>query len=236
MSLVVFDTETSGLPAFGKAADAPGQPRVVQLAAIHADMDFNPITEYQAIVRPDGWVVDPGAARVHGITTERALAEGVPILEVITRCDELMHLAKAICAFNIRFDNKFLRGERRRLGRPDLFGHWPEIDAMHISTPVCALPPTPAMVKAGRMHHKTPNLGEAFRILTGQPFEKAHDALEDCRATLAVLRALKARGVAIVAKRPESIKPEIAQRPAPNDNTAALMPMPSDDDPTGLGL
>lgn len=211
MSIAIFDTETSDMLKFNLAADAPGQARIVQIGVILADMEFNPIREYEAIIKPDGWTVQTGAFNVHGISTEHALAYGRPAAEVLPEVDAIMLEARAIGAFNIRFDNKFLRGERRRLGRPDLFGHWPEVDAMHISTPVCQIPPTVKMIKAGRKNFKTPNLGEAFSMLTGNPFEKAHNALEDCRATLAVLRALKARGVAIVAKRPESIKGEDRQ-------------------------
>ena len=51
----------------------------------------------------------------------------------------------------------------------------------------CALPPTMAMVRAGRNHYKTPNLTELYTKCFDKKFSNAHSALADCRAVLEIV-------------------------------------------------
>ncbi|MGK2878372.1 MAG: exonuclease domain-containing protein [Solirubrobacterales bacterium] len=72
------------------------------------------------------WLADPGipipdgAARVHGITTERAQDEGRPSAEVVTEVVEKLasEISKGVpvVAFNARYDLTMLDREARRLG------------------------------------------------------------------------------------------------------------------------
>lgn len=98
-----------------------------------------------------------------------------------------------------------IRGERRRLGREDRFGVLREFDPCRAATGPCNLPPTPAMMRAGRNYNKTPNLSEACQILLGRPHDKAHDAMADCLATIDVTRCLRDQfGVDIRGEFPQS--------------------------------
>ena len=97
--------------------------------------------------------------------------------------DKLFAAATQSIAFNIKFDDKLLRGERRRLGRPDGFGIVPVFCCMKGSTPLCKIAPT-AKMRAARMdHYKTPKLSEAVRILLNREHEGAHRAMADTLAT-----------------------------------------------------
>ena len=80
-----FDTETTGVPRNYKApsSDTRNWPRLVQLAWILTDENGNRIHTGNQIVKPDGFVIPADAAKVHGITTQRAMAEGIPLNEVI---------------------------------------------------------------------------------------------------------------------------------------------------------
>lgn len=72
------------------------------------------------------WLADPGveipegAARVHGITTEKARAEGRPAAEVVSEIVETLanEVAKGtpVVAFNARYDMTMLDREARRHG------------------------------------------------------------------------------------------------------------------------
>ena len=76
------------------------------------------------------WLVDPGveipagAAAVHGITTERARAEGVDpaeaIAEIVLLLADQLRQGVPIVAFNARFDLTCLDREARRHGIPPL--------------------------------------------------------------------------------------------------------------------
>lgn len=100
-----FDCETTGVPAKGLKWDADFNqfPHVVQLAWAFGDK------ERSFIIKPDNYEIPPETTAIHGITTERAIAEGVPFAEVI---DEFLTDAAAaplVCAHNIYFDTSMLK-------------------------------------------------------------------------------------------------------------------------------
>ena len=183
MNILFFDTETTGIPRWDLPADHADQPRIVDLAGVLCDDSGVEIGRFESIVKPDGWTVHEGAAKVHGITTEIALKEGRPIAEVLDGFDALVAQAGLLVAFNLRFDDKLLRGERRRLGRPDGFGTVPVFCAMKGATPLCKIEATKKMKGAGFNKFKTPKLSEAVTILLEREHAGAHRAMADAIAT-----------------------------------------------------
>jgi DNA polymerase-3 subunit epsilon len=115
--LAAFDIETTGVDV--------GLDRVVTAAVSLTDGD--------RLVESANWLVDPGvdipngATRVHGITTERARAEGrVPaeaIDEIVTALANRMQEGVPVIAFNARFDLTVLDREARRFGVRPLLEH-----------------------------------------------------------------------------------------------------------------
>lgn len=186
-----FDTETSGIPQWHLPADHATQPRVVDLAGLLCDHGGAEVARFESLVKPEGWEIPKGAADIHGITTEMALAEGRPIAEVLDGFDALLARATLLSAFNIRFDDKLLRGERRRLGRPDGFGTVPVFCIMKGCTPLCKMPPTPKMVRAGFDKYKPPKLSEAVQILLKREHVGAHRAMADVVSTRDLYFALR---------------------------------------------
>lgn len=183
MNILFYDTETTGIPDWALPADHESQPHIVDLAGLLCDESGNEVGRFEALVKPEGWKVDPGAAKIHGITTEIALKGGLPIAEVLDGFDTLVAKANMMCAYNIRFDEKLLRGARRRLGRLDGFGTIPVFCCMRGATPVCKMPPTGKMVKAGYGKFKSPKLSEAVQILLKREHVGAHRAMADVLAT-----------------------------------------------------
>ena len=80
-----FDTETTGLPKNWKAPvhDLSNWPRLVQLAYLLYDNSGNLVLSADRIVKPEDFVVPVSASAIHGITHERACAEGSPLSEVL---------------------------------------------------------------------------------------------------------------------------------------------------------
>ena len=84
---LIFDTETTGLP---KRWDAPitdtnNWPRCIQIAwQLHDDMG-NLIEHQDYLVQPDGFNIPYDAERIHGISTELAQAEGIPLIDVLEK-------------------------------------------------------------------------------------------------------------------------------------------------------
>ncbi len=189
--LLFADSETTGLPQWNLPADDPSQPRVVDLAGLLCDADGKEVGRFESIVKPEGWTVPDEAAAIHGITTEIARARGRPIAEVLDGFDALLAQASMLVAYNVVFDCKLLRGERRRLGRPDGFGTTPVFCCMRGAMPVCKMPPTGKMVKAGFSKFKTPKLGEAVQMLLGREHVGAHRAMADVVATKDLFFAMR---------------------------------------------
>ena len=77
--ILFFDTETTGVIPRGLEHSplnyAQRYPRIVQLS--WQVCDGPTVKEGDFIIRPDGFTIPDEAAAVHGITTERAIAEGV---------------------------------------------------------------------------------------------------------------------------------------------------------------
>lgn len=173
MSTILFyDTETNGLPRWDLAADDPAQPRLVDLGAILCDADTGAeLARFESIVRPDGWTIGADMVKIHGITQAIAMRVGKPVDQVLDAFDLLERRANTIATYNLRFDEKVMRGERRRLGRPDGFGMIPVFCCLKGARALCKLP-----------KGKPPKLAEAFEILVGRKHEGAHRAIVDARA------------------------------------------------------
>ncbi|CAM4091584.1 Exonuclease domain-containing protein [Bordetella tumbae] len=191
-----YDTETSGLPIFSAPSEDPGQPHIVQLAAALVDLDTREtLASLDVIVRPDGWEIPDAVAAVHGITTERAAALGVPESLALSLFLEMWSACSRRIAHNEQFDARIIRIAQHRAG--ELEG---ELEAWkggaaectaRLATPIVKCPPTAKMVAAGRNHYKTANLSEAVLHFTGKPLENAHSAMTDVKGCMDVYFAIQ---------------------------------------------
>lgn len=190
-----YDTETTGLPLFKEPSEHPDQPHIVQLAACLVDLNTRKlINSMDVIIRPDGWVIPDDVAKIHGITTERALNEGVPEASAIGVFMDMWAQARTRIAHNEQFDARILRIALMRFEDDAVADHWKAGHAectAKLATPICQIPPTEKMVKAGFNKYKTANLREAYRHFMGRDFENAHSAMADVRACMEVYFAIK---------------------------------------------
>ncbi len=184
MSILFFDTETTDLPNY-KSPPGPHQPHVVQLAAVLlADGVERPLV---TLVQPAGWQIHPKAQETHGITLERAAAEGRPIADVVAEFDEMLSQATLVVAHNIKFDRLLMESEYLRLGRRP---RWPRtFCTMLTCTDIVRLP-------ARWGGFKWPSLDEAYRHFFNRPLAGAHDALADVRACIDIFHHLARTGIA----------------------------------------
>ncbi|NML24300.1 3'-5' exonuclease [Zoogloea dura] len=195
MNLKLFyDTETTGLPDFKAPSESAHQPHIVQLAALLVDMNTREtIQSMDVIIRPDGWTIPDDVAAVHGITTEHAAEVGIPERLAVEMFMELWCRRPRI-AHNQQFDARIVRIALLRHQNQEAADDWKagaaECTAI-LATPICALPPTEKMKAARRFHHKTPNLGEAYRHFTSKELENAHSAMADVLACRDVYFAIK---------------------------------------------
>ena len=185
-----FDTETVGLPKDyeAPASDTLNWPRMVQLSWILTDNQGNVLSTHDCIVRPDGFVVPEKAASIHGITTERALAEGAPLDSVLSVFLQTLDSAEYIVGHNISFDIHVVDAELIRRGHDARLTPMKAYCTMLAGTDYCKLP-------GNYGHYKWPKLQELHKKLFGTEFDDAHNSAADVDATCKCFWEMRRRKV-----------------------------------------
>ena len=116
--ILVYDTETTGLPRDWNAplTDGDNWPRLVQLAWQLHEPNGKLVSRGNHTVRPDGFTIPYNAAKVHGITTERALEVGVPLADVMAAFGQDLDRAEYVMGHNVGFDVNIVGAEWIRMG------------------------------------------------------------------------------------------------------------------------
>jgi len=174
---LTFDTETTGLPSNWKApiTDVNNWPRMVQVAWLNHDAEGNLINKHSHIIRPEGYRIPQGAARVHGITTERAMVEGEDLAEILQFFANDVANAEYLIAHNMSFDEKIIGAELIRKSIDHQLFSKNRLCTKELSTNYCAIP--------NHYGYKWPTLSELHIKLFGEDFGDAHDAFADAEAT-----------------------------------------------------
>lgn len=185
-----FDTETTGIPNDYKApcTNIDNWPRLIQLGWLLTDAVGRILSEGNHIVRPDGFEIPKAASDVHGITTEFALENGKPLLDVIFAFGADLNQADCMVGHNLDYDLHIVGAEYVRLGYDSriMFAR-PTLCTMQATIQFCNIP--------GRFGPKWPKLMELYTKLFGQEFDGAHDAMADIVATKDCFFELIRRGV-----------------------------------------
>lgn len=190
LPFLCLDTETTGVD--------PLNDRIVQVAAVIVRADYTvvgPPSRYEAIVNP-GRDIPAGAAEVHGISTERAKAEGVEPREALNQVAYLVHQAVIsewpVVIYNARFDWPLLLAEADRHG---------------VDFPAAAFILDPFILdkladKWRKGKRRLTNVAEHYGIELG---DDAHDASADAIAAGRVMRAILTRHPDLAEQTPAGI-------------------------------
>lgn len=184
-----FDTETTGLPRNYRAPveDLDNWPRMIQIAWHLIDGSGHELQAKDHIIKPDGFIIPDEAAKVHGITNERAALEGIPLRQALKEFLGSLHDTRTIVCHNLDFDQRIVQAEFLREEMDfDLF-EMPGICTMRSSTDFCKIP--------GPYGYKWPRLQELYNELFGSSFDDAHDAAADVGALVECFFELKRKGV-----------------------------------------
>lgn len=191
--ILFYDTETTGLPLWHEPSDDPRQPHLVQLAAALVDTETRQtVQSMDVIIRPEGWEIPDDVAKIHGITTERAQAIGVPedlALNMLLSLWESGATPRLRAGHNESFDARIIRIACKRYHDDEIADYWksgPAECTARMAAPIVNLPPTERMLATGRNHAKTPNLGECVQHFFGETLEDAHSAMVDVQACMRV--------------------------------------------------
>jgi DNA polymerase-3 subunit epsilon len=178
--ILAFDVETTGLPVKGQPPEHPGQPHIVQLAAILLEDSGRERASVCLIVKPDGYVISDKVSAIHGIDMGIAKTCGVPLVVAMGMFSNMCKLAATHIAHNAEYDELCILAAFHRVKRP-----CPPLNircTKDMSSPLLNLPPTEKMKAAGFGNKpKAPSLAECVRFFFNEEIDGAHDALVDTK-------------------------------------------------------
>ncbi|GFZ82052.1 DNA-directed DNA polymerase [Aquaticitalea lipolytica] len=177
---LIFDTETTGLPKRWDApiSDLDNWPRCIQIAwQLHDDLG-NCIEHQDYLVQPEGFNIPYDAEKIHGISTELAQEQGVPLADVLEKFNAALNKTKFVVGQNVGFDLNIMGAEFIRADIANKLQELPVLDTCTEHTAeLCQLP-------GGRYgKFKLPTLTELHEFLFNVPFAEAHNATADVEAT-----------------------------------------------------
>jgi len=177
---LIFDTETTGLPKRWDApiTDTDNWPRCIQIAWQLHDGLGNCIEHQDYLVQPDGFNIPYDAEKIHGISTELAQEQGIPLAEVLEKFNEALGKTKFVVGQNVKFDLNIMGAEFVRGVVANPLQELPVLDTCTEHTAsLCQIP-------GGRYgKFKLPTLTELHEFLFNKPFSEAHNATADVEAT-----------------------------------------------------
>ena len=177
---LIFDTETTGLPKRWDApiTDTDNWPRCIQIAWQLHDAMGNVVEHEDYLVQPEGFNIPYDAEKIHGISTDLAQQQGVPLAHVLEKFNAALAKTTFVVGQNVGFDLNIMGAEFHRGGVTNNLQELPVLDTCtELTANLCKLP-------GGRYgRFKLPTLTELHQFLFNAPFSEAHNATADVEAT-----------------------------------------------------
>lgn len=184
MKVLVFDTETTGLP-IGKNPsiyEMDKWPYIVQLSYIFYDTETKRTLECgdDIIKIPEKVVVSPESIAIHKITPAHCKELGVPIKEAFARFNNCLQECDIVVGHNISFDKRLIMVESMRNQIKQYFTimgeRKPEYCSMKNTIDLCKIS---VIGQTGIEYFKYPKLSELHKHLFNVVPEGLHNALAD---------------------------------------------------------
>jgi DNA polymerase III epsilon subunit-like protein len=176
MKLLIFDTETTGLPKTRKSfEEGPDNwPHIVSISWVIYDVDHDCIEKQRRyIIQPMGWEIPEVVVKIHGISEIKARIQGHPLKDVMV--EFMSENFDVLVAHNLEFDyNVICSAIKYDLDMPFNGFRKIKICTMELSRDICKL-------KGMFGKNKSPKLSELYEYtFKRQPIPSAlHDSLYD---------------------------------------------------------
>ena len=184
MKVLVFDTETTGLPTERNPSimEPNKWPYVIQLSYILYDTELKMMLEKKddLIKIPLGVVITPGSEAIHHITHSMCEANGIPMLDALNMFNKTLDKADVVVGHNLSFDKRMLMVESIRLNKYQRFTvkgvSKPEYCTMKKTVDFCKIEVTNP---SGEPYYKFPTLSELHHKLFATLPNGTHNAIAD---------------------------------------------------------
>ena len=185
MKILVFDTETTGLPQGRNPSilETEKWPYIVQISWILYDTNTGNYSIVDHIVDCEVAIPEE-STKIHGISERRASLKGIPIWEALNDFDIALQQCDLVVGHNISFDKRVCMVEAIRRKRKQYFTRdgvkKPEFCTMKQTKEMCNL--TKINCK-GDTYVKFPTLSELHNHLFGFIPKGTHDSMADVLIT-----------------------------------------------------
>ena len=177
MKVLVFDTETTGLPVErnGSIYNSFNWPYIIQLSYMIYDSETNALIglEDDYIDIPTNVMIDPESVKIHNITSDK-LRNGINIVQALEKFNSHAEKVDLLVAHNVSFDKRMLMVEGIRnnikVSITDTYC------TMKNSINLCKIETTS---RSGEKYFKYPKLSELYMTLFETEPKNTHNALVD---------------------------------------------------------
>lgn len=178
MKVLIFDTETSGLPEGKNPSIYETQkwPHIIQLSYIIYDSETNDIVtlEDDYISIEDDVIIQPESQKVHNISRELLSSKGIPIEHALEKFNRFSDMSDVLVGHNVSFDKRMVmvEGIRNKI-------------RMNIHDTYCTMKNSVELCKIQRFwpngdtYFKYPTLSELHDELFKKIPKNTHNALID---------------------------------------------------------
>jgi DNA polymerase III epsilon subunit-like protein len=187
MKILVFDTETTGLPVSYNSplSDLSKWPFIIQLSYIVFDTIKKEVLAFKdhIIKLDDNCLITPESIAVHKITRERSQQDGIPIQIALEEFSTIIATVDIIVGHNIVFDKNMLTVEfQRNQLKNSLYRDGipvPEFCTMIQTVDKCKLPFQNKRKYNSQRDYKWPTLTELHYHLFNSIPNGTHNAIAD---------------------------------------------------------
>jgi len=194
MKVIVFDTETTGLPKNPTSEPSENNlsewPYIVQISWVMYDTETSEIIEESdnIINVPYGVEISEESAKIHKITNEISKTKGVNLCEVIDKFMINFDNSELVVAHNMAFDQNVLKAELLRMLKNKeelkIQNYYEKIltsnkmyCTMQETIDICSI--KAKYLKSGKEYVKFPTLAEVHNFYFGYNPSNLHNALVD---------------------------------------------------------
>lgn len=186
MKILVFDTETTGLPEKNANFNELNKyPYIIQLSYILYNIENNDIIIKDNYVKIDDSIkISKGSYEIHKITNELLKEKGKSIKDILNEFNELLNEVDMIVGHNLSFDKNLIIVECMRNNIKNNMIDKKEYCTMLNTRKLCNII---KYDKFNRSYYKYPKLNELYNILYKDEKineDKLHNSLYDVLITL----------------------------------------------------
>lgn len=184
MKVLVFDTETTGLPEENNISilDTFRWPYIVQLSFIYYDSEINHVIDYydNVIKLPDNITIPEDSINIHGITNEAMREKGISIRKALKKFNDILKDSDIVVGHNISFDKRMIMVEciRNKISQYFTRGEnkKPEFCTMKNSKNICKIK---IVNFKGEEYFKNPKLSELYTFIFKEEPNNLHNSFVD---------------------------------------------------------